>query len=112
MKVHDAAGLASRAVAANPTRPATMVAHDSPDARVVMFRIEPGQAVAVHTSPSSVLLTVVAGSGFVSGSDGEREVKAGDLVTYDPREPHGMRATTTQLIIQAVIAPRPSSRTS
>lgn len=95
-------------VAANPTRPATALVHDVPDARVVVFRIEPGQAVAVHTSPSTVVMFVVSGSGSVSGAEGDRAVHAGDVVTYAPNEPHGMRSEGEQLVITAVIAPRPS----
>jgi len=110
VKVHDASALARAAVAANPTRPATHLAHDSDDARVVLFRIEPGQSVAVHTSPSSVILSVIAGRGVVSGADGERDAKRGDVVTYAPGEPHGMRATDEQFIIAAIIAPRPATR--
>jgi quercetin dioxygenase-like cupin family protein len=37
-------------------------------------------------------------------------VHAGDLVAYDAAEPHGMRAHETQLVIAAVIAPRPAAR--
>ena len=107
MKVHDASAIAASATSANPTRPATALVHDSPDARVVLFRIEPGQEVAVHTSTSTVLLTIVSGSGSVSGADGERAVKAGDIVAYDAQEPHGMRAGAERLVIAAVIAPRP-----
>ena len=109
MNVRNLGELAAQAVSANPTRPATMVVHDSDAARVVLFRIEPGQAVAVHTSPSTVLLTVISGSGFVSGAEGEREVRVGDIVSYAPSEPHGMRATAVQLVLAAVIAPRPGS---
>jgi len=110
MKVHRIPELAARAAVASASRPATMVAHDSADARVVLFRIEPGQAVAVHTNPSTVLLSVVSGSGFVSGAEGEQPVSAGDLVTYAPSEPHGMRAASIRLVIAAVIAPRPGER--
>ena len=111
MNIHDARALALSAVAAHPDRPATMIAHDSPDARIVLFRIEPGQKVAVHTSPSSVVLMVIAGSGFVSdGAAGERPARAGDVITYGPREPHGMRAVDEQFLIAAVIAPRPATR--
>lgn len=110
MNVQDAMALAAGAVAAHPTRPGTMVIHDSADARVVLFRIEPGQAVAVHTNPATVLLTVLSGRGFVSGRNGEQEVKEGDFAAYEPHEPHGMRADESQLLILAVIAPRPSSR--
>ena len=110
MKVHDAAGLASRAVAANPTRPATMVAHDSPDARLVLCRLEPGQAVAPHRNASTVILSVLQGSGVVSGPDSERTVRPGDVVTYDPDELHGMRADTDRFVLLATIAPRPGAR--
>ncbi len=109
MKVQDLTALAAEAVSANPARPATMVVHDSADARVVLFRIEPGQEVAPHTSPSTVLLTIVSGSGFVTGADGEREVRAGDIVSYAPSELHGMRAREERLVIAAVIAPRPGT---
>lgn len=110
MKVHRILELAEKAAVASASRPATMVAHDSADARVVLFRIEPGQAVAIHTNPSTVLLSIVSGSGFVSGADGEQAVSAGDLVAYAPSEPHGMRATSVRLVIAAVIAPRPGER--
>jgi len=110
MKVHNTPALAAAAVAAQAGRPATSIVHDSADARVVLFRLEPGQRVAVHTSPSTVLLIVIAGSGMVSGADGERHVETGDLVAYDEREPHGLRAEAEQLVIAAVIAPRPGTR--
>jgi len=110
MNVYDARELAAKAVTAQPNRPATALVHDSADARVVLFRIDPGQQVPVHTSASTVLLTVVSGSGTVAGADGERTVRAGDIVAYEAREPHGMRAGAEQLVIAAVIAPRPAAR--
>jgi mannose-6-phosphate isomerase-like protein (cupin superfamily) len=55
-----------------------------------------------------VLLAVVSGRGTAIGAEGERAVRAGDLVVYDTSEPHGMRAQE-QLVIAAVIAPRPGS---
>ena len=110
MKLYDARVVAAEAVANHPTRPATALVHDTADARVVMFRIEPGQEVPVHTSASTVLLVVVSGTGTVAGADGDRRVGPGDIVAYDPREPHGMRAAGEQLVIAAIIAPRPGSR--
>lgn len=110
MKIFRGPEVAASAVATHAERPAMSLVHDSADARVVLFRIEPGQQVAEHTSVSTVVLTVLAGSGTVSGADGDRTVAAGDIITYDQREPHGMRATSEQLVIAAVIAPRPSSR--
>ena len=110
MNVYDARALALAAVAAHPARPATSILHDSADGRIVLFRIEPGQAVPLHSSVSSVFLVVLSGSGTVSGSNGDRAARAGDIVAYAPQEPHGMRATDVQMVIAALIAPRPSGR--
>lgn len=109
MNVYDARAVAASATAQRD-RPATALAHDSADARVVLFRIDPGQQVPVHTSASTVLLMIVSGSGTVVGANGERTVSAADIVAYDPQEPHGMRADGEQLVIAAVIAPRPAAR--
>lgn len=111
MNLQSALALARDARTAAAGRPATMIAHDSADARVVLFRLEPGQRVAEHTSASSVVVVVLEGSGFVSGAGEERAAGAGDLVTYAPQELHGFRAGDEQFIVAAVIAPRPGTRT-
>ena len=108
MRLIDPAAIAASAVAANPSRPATAIAHDDPDVRLVTFRIEPGQEVRPHTSTSSVLLSVVSGSGVVSSPGGEHPVRAGDVALYARGELHGMRAVAEELVILAVITPRPS----
>ena len=110
MNVVNTLDAAIAAVSANPAKAATATVHDSADARVVLFRIDAGKAVPVHTSTSSVLLLVVSGSGTVTGAEGDRDVRTGDMIAYAPSEPHGMRATTERLVIAAVIAPRPGSR--
>ncbi|MGH7619012.1 MAG: cupin domain-containing protein [Gemmatimonadaceae bacterium] len=107
MKIYDAPTLAAAAVAPKGGGPATVLLHDCGDARVVLFRINPGQVVPVHTSSSTVLLTIMSGTGTVIGEDGERTVKPGDIVAYTEHEPHGMQAADEQLTIAAVIAPRP-----
>jgi quercetin dioxygenase-like cupin family protein len=110
VRTYDPAALARSALSAHPDRPATALVHDSPGARLVVFRIAPGQTVAVHTSSSTVVLHVLSGSGLVSGAQGERAVEAGSLVAYDPDEPHGMRATSEELVLLAAITPRPARR--
>ena len=110
MKTYDPSAAARDALATHPDRPATALVHDAPGARLVVFRIAPGQAVPVHASASTVLLHVLSGSGLVSGAQGEREVEAGTITAYEPNEPHGMRATSRELVLLAVIAPRPASR--
>jgi quercetin dioxygenase-like cupin family protein len=101
---------AREARAASPARPATAILHDGPDARLVVFRLAPGQAVPPHRSPSTVTLTVLSGAGVLSGGDGERACLAGDVVVYAPHELHGMRTTDAELLLLATITPRPGAR--
>lgn len=110
MKVHDTGAAAAAAVSNTPDRPAAALLHDHDDGRLLVFRIEPGQQVPVHTSVSSVFLTVMSGSGYVSGADGERAVVPGNVIAYAPNEPHGMRAVTERLVLTALITPRPAAR--
>src|SRR5688500_15596814 len=110
MKTISARRVAAEAVAAAANRPATGVVHDVPDARLVVFRIAPGQAVAPHRNASTVILTVPAGAGVVSGADAESAVGQGDVVAYEPNELHGMRAIDQELVLLATITPRPGTR--
>lgn len=110
MIVLEPAVAAAGAKSANPTRPATAMLHDSADARLVVFRIEPGQAVAPHQSPSTVTLSVLAGPALLSGGDGERRCETGALVVYAPGELHGMRALDATVLLLATITPRPGKR--
>lgn len=114
MKVLTPSQSACSAIAPNPARPATAVLLDTPDARLVVFRLSPGQSVATHRNVSSVHLTVLAGSGFVSGeSHGEiveRACAAGELIAYEPNEAHSMRTTDSEMLLLATITPRPGER--
>lgn len=100
---------AEKAVASNESRPATAIVHDSPEARLLVFRIAPGQRVAPHRNASSVILSVLAGSGVVTGEHEEREVHAGEFVCYAPNELHAMRAVDEELQLLAIISPRPGA---
>jgi len=110
MKVHHLPTVASLATSPAAGRPATTIVSDSPDARLVLFRIDPGQAIPPHSNTSTVLMTIVSGSGIVSGPDGDHAARTGDLIAYEPNELHGMRADTEQLVILATITPRPGTR--
>jgi quercetin dioxygenase-like cupin family protein len=103
---HTAAGLAGKP----GSRPATFIIHDSSDARRVLFRFAPKQAVPVHRSTSTVMLSVLAGRGRVTGADGDCDVAEGDVVVYEPNETHGMMAGEDPLVLLATITPRPGER--
>ena len=114
MKTLDPRAAARAATAPNPTRPATAVVHDTDDLRLVVFRLDAGQAVPPHRSVSSVMLTVLEGDGVLSGEENGAPVdvacKPGDVVTYAPNELHGMRVDSGELLLLAAITPRPGSR--
>lgn len=110
MQTLDTLSAAGSAVSTRADRPATAVLADGPDARLVVFRLAPGQEVAPHRSTSTVILTVIRGPGEILGPDGARTLDAGSVALFAPEELHGMRATGTELIVLATIAPRPGSR--
>ena len=113
MKRFDPLTAARQAVANRPDRPATAIVHDSPDVRLIVFRLAPGQSVAPHRSTSSVQLMVLDGAGVLTGEaenggSAEQACSPGDVAVYLPNELHGMRATgETDLLLLATITPRP-----
>lgn len=57
--------------------------------RAVMVAFEPGARTAWHTHPLGQTLFVVSGAGRVQRWGGEvREIKAGDVVYFEPGEKH------------------------
>lgn len=114
MKTLNPREAAQGAVAAASSRAASAVVHDSADARLVVFRIEPGQAVAPHRSTSTVILSVLEGTALLSGEENgdarEYSLVRGDAVVYAPGELHGMRALQERVLLLATITPRPGTR--
>lgn len=114
MKIITPHHSARNVIATNPARPGTSVLFDTPDARLIVFRLLPGQSVPTHRNVSSVLLTVLEGNGFVSGElQGEiveHACSAGEVIALEPNETHGMRATDSELLLLATITPRPGER--
>lgn len=94
--------------APRPDRHATALLQDLPGCRLVAFTLAPGQVVPVHTSESSVIVTVVDGHGSFSGGEGATELRAGQSAAYQQNEPHGMTAGADGLRFLAVITPSPS----
>jgi quercetin dioxygenase-like cupin family protein len=113
-RLDDPRDVARTAVAANASRPATAILHDTADVRQVVFRLAPGQSVPPHRSASTVMLTVLEGSGILSGEEDGATVELhcvpGETVAYVPDELHGMRAEGETLLLLATITPRPGAR--
>jgi quercetin dioxygenase-like cupin family protein len=93
-------------------RHATALLYDNAECRLVAFTLAPNQEVKVHSSTSTVLCTVLRGSGKFLGGDRTETLQAGDSVQYAPNEPHGMIADADGLRFLAVITPGPSARAS
>lgn len=114
MNVFPTVDAARSAVSFNPNKPASATVFDSPDVRLIVFRLMPGQAVPPHGNASTVVLTVLAGNGIVVGMDNgspcERSCTAGDVIAYAPNETHAIRAATDEFLLLASITPRPGSR--
>jgi quercetin dioxygenase-like cupin family protein len=110
MKTYDPMVVARNAMPFHFGRPAMALMHDSPDVRLMILRVPVGQAVPMHTSPATVLLYVLSGCGLVTGANGDRAVHPGTVVTYEPKEAHGIRAISEELVLLAIIAPRPANR--
>jgi quercetin dioxygenase-like cupin family protein len=110
MKTYDPMVVARKAIPFRFGRPAMALMHDSPDVRLMILRVPVGQAVPMHTSPATVLLYVLSGCGQVSDADGDHAVHPGTVIAYEPRENQGMRAISEELVLMAIVAPRPSNR--
>ena len=114
MRHLDPVAAARAAVSARSDRPAMAILHDSPDTRIIVFRLDAGQTVPPHRSASTVVLTVLSGTGVLSGepaaTPAEQRCTTADVVAYEPNELHGMRAGTDELIVLATITPRPGER--
>jgi quercetin dioxygenase-like cupin family protein len=102
---------ARAAMPARPDRPATSIVVDEPAARVILFRLAPGQTVPLHKNASVVMLTVLQGAGTIlSQPDNaaiEHRCRTGDLFVFGSGERHGMRADGEELVLLATITPRP-----
>jgi quercetin dioxygenase-like cupin family protein len=107
MKLMDLQAIAREARALKEHRPAPSIVYDEQDVRLILFRIDPGQEVPPHRSGSTVTLIVCEGSGELTGADGARAARTGELAVFAPDELHGMRALDETFVVLAAITPRP-----
>ena len=95
----------------NEERPNSRVIYEDENAKCVQFHLKKGQSIRLHTSPSSVYITVLRGTlEFMIGDENTRQtLSAGETIFYLPNEPHGFIALEDS-VVQAVIAPKPVRR--
>lgn len=99
--------LSAEPPAVRDDRHATALLHDEANTRLVAFHLAPGQAVPPHSTPSTVTLIVVKGTGTFRGDHDEALLGPGQVAIFEPGEDHGIEAGSEPLHFVAVIAPRP-----
>lgn len=83
--------------------------HVSPPVRLMLFALEPGQAVPRHATPSEVLMIVHRGRGSFEVGDQRFGAETGAMIPVGPGVSHGFRAGAERLVVLAVITPNPRS---
>ena len=68
----------------------------SPDYKVPLICMKPGQEIPPHASGTGVFY-IVSGKGVMTVDDQEVEVQAGNMVLIDKGESRGIRATETMM---------------
>lgn len=79
---------------------------DSPEMRVALMCLEPGQELKPHKAPLRLLMYCVEGSGTIYVGDDEIEADAKTAILCDPMEPHGFKASKGErMVVMAVVTP-------
>ena len=78
-----------------PDKPYRELLYDSPNLRVLVFNLEPGQELPVHSHPSDsdVALVILEGEGEFIGAH-EMPARTGQAQIMPGGEPHGLNAHT------------------
>jgi quercetin dioxygenase-like cupin family protein len=83
-----------------------LLVHDSPYFKIINFNFEPGQELPIHSHAIAGQLSIagIEGEGELLAEGGTMPARAGDVLTADIAEPHGVRAKT-RLRVLVTIAP-------
>ncbi|MBI5741191.1 MAG: cupin domain-containing protein [Nitrospirae bacterium] len=79
---------------------------DSPEMRIALMCLEPGQKLDPHKAPLRLLMYVVEGKGTFTVGDEKVEADEKTCVTCDPMVQHGFAADKgSRLVVMAVVTP-------
>lgn len=94
----------AEAVPAPGQKPSHTLVSSNPDCRVVSLQLAPGQAIAPHSNPATVLMIVISGEGRIQVGEEIRHVSPGHLAICPPDVVHGLEAAASAgLSVLAVI---------
>lgn len=85
-----------------------MLVHDSQYFKIINFNFKPGQELPLHAHDieGQLSITVFEGTGVFLGKDNIAiPAAAGDVLTSDIAEPHGIRAETDMRVLVTIAPP-------
>lgn len=90
----------------HPDRISREMLAESPEMRVALMCLEPGQELKPHKAPMQLLMHCVEGSGTFTIGEEKHEADAGTAFFCEPMLPHGFSADKGQrLVVMAVVTP-------
>ncbi|MCS7170846.1 MAG: cupin domain-containing protein, partial [Aquificaceae bacterium] len=89
----------------SPFMPVREVIHKEESLKCLVFYLKPGQRIDLHRSPRRVLVIVLEGEGefFVGSTDKRERLRKGELIIYEPEEPHGFQAIEDMVVMALVV---------
>ncbi|MDA8156012.1 MAG: cupin domain-containing protein [Actinomycetota bacterium] len=79
---------------------------ETPEMRVALMCLEPGQELAPHKAPLRLMMYCVQGKGIFIVGDQEIEADEKTAIICDPMVPHGFKASLGErLVVMAVVTP-------
>lgn len=92
-------------------KPVVEKIYENETVRVVLFYLKSGSIIDLHTSTSTVITTVLKGSGkfYIGSRENIKILQEGETLIYDPNEPHGFEAVE-DMVVQAIITLLPVKR--
>jgi len=90
----------------HPERISREMIGETPEMRVALMCLEPGQELQPHKAPLRLMMYCVEGKGVFTVGDQEIEADEKTAILCDPMVPHGFRASKGErLVVMAVVTP-------
>ncbi|MDA8326430.1 MAG: cupin domain-containing protein [Nitrospiraceae bacterium] len=87
-----------------PDRISREMLAETPEMRIALMCLEPGQELAPHKAPMRLLMYAVEGSGVFTVGDRQIEADKETAILCDPMVEHGFKASKGErLVVMAVV---------
>lgn len=87
-----------------PDRISREMLYETPEMRVALMCLEPGQELKPHKAPMRLLMTCLEGKGTFAVGEESIVAAAGTAIACDPMVPHGFSADQGErLVVMAVV---------